>query len=51
MVSAAFATVDHDILLQRLQATGVAFKWFQSYFTGRTRYTAVPLIDYRSSHL
>ena len=35
-------TVDHDILLQRLQTTfgidGVALKWFQSYLTGRTQY-------------
>ena len=39
-VSAAFDTVDHDILLKRLQTSfgidGVALKWFRSYLTGRT---------------
>ena len=38
-VSAAFDTVDHDILLQRLATsfgiTGIAYKWFQSFVTGR----------------
>ena len=39
-LSAAFDTVDHDILLKRLQTSfgidGVALKWFQSYLTERT---------------
>ena len=38
-LSAAFDTVDHDILLQRLQVTfGVcddAHRWIQSYLSGR----------------
>jgi len=41
-LSAAFDTVDHDILLQRLQTSfgirGAALKWFQSYLTSHTQY-------------
>ncbi len=41
-LSAAFDTVDHDILLQRLQCSfGVddsALSWLQSYLFGRTQY-------------
>ena len=41
-LSAAFDTVDHDILIKRLQASfgidGCALKWFQSYLFGRTQY-------------
>jgi hypothetical protein len=41
-LTAAFDTVDHDILLQRLQQTfgvgGTAHRWFQSYLIGRTQY-------------
>ena len=41
-LSAALVTVDHDILLQRLQTSfgidGTALKWFQSYLTSRTHY-------------
>ena len=40
-LSAAFDTVDHDILLQRLQTTfginDVAYRWIRSYLTGRTQ--------------
>ena len=39
-LSAAFDTVDHNILLDRMEReigiTGTALKWFKSYFTGRT---------------
>ena len=41
-LSAAFDTVDHDILIERLQASfgidGSALQWFQSYLLGRTQY-------------
>jgi len=41
-LSAAFDTVDHDIMLQRLQTSfgigGAALNWFQSYLTSRTQY-------------
>jgi len=41
-LSAAFDTVDHDILIERLQTSfgidGCALKWFQSYLLGRTQY-------------
>jgi len=40
-LSAAFDTVDHDILLKRLQATfgitDVAHRWIRSYLSGRTQ--------------
>jgi len=39
-LTAAFDTVDHDLLLQRLDKTlGVrhhAMEWFKSYLTGRS---------------
>jgi retron-type reverse transcriptase len=38
-LSVAFDTVDHDIMLQRLQVSfgivGAAHQWFQSYLLGR----------------
>ena len=41
-LSAAFDTIDHDILIERLQTSfgidGCALKWFQSYLLGRTQY-------------
>ncbi|XP_078147037.1 uncharacterized protein LOC144542992 [Centroberyx gerrardi] len=44
-LSAAFDTVDHIILLERLHTTiglsDSALKWFQSYFSGRTEYVSL----------
>jgi len=41
-LSAAFDSVDHDILLRRPQTTyglgGVVMNWFRSYLNGRTQY-------------
>jgi hypothetical protein len=44
-LSAAFDTIDHDLLLHRLQhsfgITSKALDWFRSYFTSRTQRVAV----------
>uniref|UniRef100_A0A3B1KGG3 Reverse transcriptase domain-containing protein n=1 Tax=Astyanax mexicanus TaxID=7994 RepID=A0A3B1KGG3_ASTMX len=43
-LSAAFDTIDHGILLDRLKHIGLtdaAFAWFQSYLTGRTEYISI----------
>ena len=43
--SAAFDTVDHDVLLKRLGIScgvaGCAFKWFQSYLCSRTQHVRI----------
>src|SRR4029434_9650055 len=44
-LTAAFDTVDHTILLERLHTTiglsDSALKWFQSYLSGRTEYVSL----------
>ena len=44
-LSAAFDTVDYEILLQRLQTTygisDVAHRWFRSYLLGRSQYVRI----------
>lgn len=35
-LSNAFDTVDHHLLLQRLQSTGVLWRWFADYLSGGT---------------
>jgi len=44
-LTAAFDTVDHDILLTRLKfkfsICGTALEWFRSYLTNRTQFTLI----------
>jgi hypothetical protein len=54
-LSAAFDTVDHDIMLQRLQFSfgivGAAHRWFQSYLLGRSQYVRRGPLKSSSTHL
>ena len=54
-LSAAFDTIDHDILLQRLEMnfgiSGVALKWFRSYLTSRWQTVVVDGVYSKSKEL
>jgi len=54
-LSAAFDTLDHDILLHRLQfrfgINGSALKWFTSYLTDRTQCVAIGPVNSSSTQV
>mgnify|MGYP001548919928 CR=1 FL=1 len=53
-LTAAFDTVDHDILLKVLQKQGIggtALDWFQSYLTDRQQYVSIGGHDSTKHHL
>lgn len=54
-LSAAFDTIDHDLLLQRLQSrygiTGTAHGWIKSYLEGRSQSVHIPSSTSRSRQL
>ena len=54
-LSAAFDTVDHYILLQRLQSyvsvTGEALAWFSSYLKGRKQVVSIDGVNSEKSDL
>ena len=54
-LSAAFDTVDHDLLLQKLQSVigiqGTALSWFQSYLGERSQQISINLTLSRKFHL
>ncbi len=51
-LSAAFDTIDHNILLNRLEnsvgISGIALAWFKSYLSDRHQFVAVNEEVYRS---
>ena len=54
-LSAAFSTVDHEILLQHLSIqlgiTGLALEWFQSYLSCRHQFVDINGVSSESSIL
>ena len=54
-LSAAFDTIQHKILLDRLEnlygISGTALSWFESYLTGRTRMVTIDIDSSKPSIL